>query len=133
VRNDQLKTASKKHETYSYLDIDTLGLLNGCVDLLYEAPHYPRYALNNTYDLPAITQDTYRQKLEDFSAPDGCASLLKQCRTLAAEKDPQFIGNNPELNELCVGALGSCIYSQGITTFLNVSFYANMSSGTKFT
>jgi hypothetical protein len=125
-RNDQLKTASNEHETYTYLDIDTLGLLNGCIDLLYEAPHYPQYALNNTYDLPAITQDTYEERLGNYSAPDGCAALLTQCRELAAEKDPLVVGNDPELNELCVGALGSCISGQGITEFLNVSCYSQM-------
>jgi carboxypeptidase D len=133
LHNDQLKAASNKYETYSYLDIDTLGFLNGCVDLLYEAPHYPRYALNNTYDLPAITEDTYEQQLGNYSAPDGCAALLKQCRELAAEKDPLFVGNDLELNELCVGAFGSCISSQGVATFLNVSPSSRILFGTKLT
>ena len=90
------------------LELDTLGLLNGCIDPLYEAPHYAQLAYNSTYGLQMISEVILEFALNNYTMHGGCRDLLLECRAFASKKDPQFNGNDPEVNAACVGAFEVC-------------------------
>ena len=90
------------------IHLDTLGIINGCVDLLTQELSYPTIAYNNTYGMVTVDKDTYEQAVDDFQKPGGCRDLILQCQSLAAEGDPDFIGNNDTVNEACSGADDFC-------------------------
>ncbi|KAI9852598.1 MAG: hypothetical protein M1838_000252 [Thelocarpon superellum] len=91
-----------------YIHLDTLGIVNGCVDLLTQAVSYPTIAYNNTYGIEAINQSSYEAALEAFHQPGGCRDQILKCRSLAAEADPNSFGNNPDVDNACRAAGDYC-------------------------
>ncbi|EPS34349.1 hypothetical protein PDE_09313 [Penicillium oxalicum 114-2] len=104
IQNKTLTAASESH----YIHLDTLGIINGCVDLLVQAPSYPIMAYNNTYDLQTINETVYRRAMHAWSRPGGCKEQIQHCRTLAAESDPQMHGTNETVNKVCHKAGDFC-------------------------
>lgn len=104
IKNKTLTTAGESH----YIHLDTLGIINGCVDLLVQAPSYPIMAYNNTYDLQTINKTVYTEAMHAWSRPGGCKDQIKHCRALAAEGDPQMHGNNETVNKVCKKAGDYC-------------------------
>lgn len=66
---------------------------------------YPEYAYNNTYGIQVINQTQYESSI---AASPQCKNMTATCRTLAAAKDPNSIGNVPEVNKACKGAFDFC-------------------------
>lgn len=90
-------------ETYP-IHLDTLGIINGCVDSIVQEPSYPQMAYNNTYGIEAINQTIYEAAMSAFEGPGGVRELIETCRRLASESDPENQGNNATVNEACVAA-----------------------------
>ncbi|KAJ5663381.1 Carboxypeptidase S1 [Penicillium longicatenatum] len=104
IKNGTIATPGESH----YIHLDTLGIINGCVDLLVQAPTYPVMAYNNTYGIETINKTVYEQALHAWSKPGGCKDLITECRVLAAEGDPQMYGNNETVNKACQKANTFC-------------------------
>ncbi|OCT51282.1 Carboxypeptidase S1 B [Cladophialophora carrionii] len=104
-QNDKIANGSWQDagETYQ-IHLDTLGIINGCIDTLVQEPSYPEMAFNNTYDIQAINRTVYDATLARFTEPGGVRELIETCRTLAAEGDPENQGNNATVNEACAAA-----------------------------
>lgn len=91
------------------IDVDTIGILNGCIDMLYQTQWYPVMATNNTYGVKLIDHKTYEKVLQAYSAPKkGCYDLMLQCRAAAAKYDPKEFGNNPAVNKVCLAMTKAC-------------------------
>ncbi|KAL8772750.1 MAG: hypothetical protein Q9209_002095 [Squamulea sp. 1 TL-2023] len=98
------ETISDEGEEY-IIHLDTLGIVNGCIDLLIQEPSYPEFAYNNTYGIQAINQTLYQQAQDNFNRPDtGCKALILQCQALANEGDPNATSNNDTVNQACSAA-----------------------------
>lgn len=87
------------------LRIDTVGIVNGCIDILTQMPAYPQMAFNNTYGIRIINETQYAAALGHFP---GCRSRVENCRSLAVAKDPAGLGNVNEVNLACVDAYDYC-------------------------
>ncbi len=96
-------TWSDAGETYD-IHLDTLGIINGCIDTLVQEPSYPEMAFNNTYGIKAINRTVYDQTMTAFTEPGGVRELIETCRALAAEGDPENQGNNATVNDACSAA-----------------------------
>ena len=95
-------------DTY-IIHLDTLGIVNGCIDLLTQELAYPTFAYNNTYGIKAINESRYQQAVDNFNRPDtGCRDLIVNCRNMAAVGDPDATGNNDTVNQACVAASVYC-------------------------
>ncbi|KAL6241242.1 hypothetical protein RBB50_011921 [Rhinocladiella similis] len=90
-------------ETYE-IHLDTLGIINGCIDTLVQEPSYPEMAFNNTYGIKAINQSIYDTAMKSFTSPGGVRELIETCRALGAEGDPENQGNNATVNDACAEA-----------------------------
>jgi carboxypeptidase C (cathepsin A) len=90
------------------IHLTALGIVNGCIDDLIQAPYYPVMAVNNSYGLAAI--NTVRAQLANasFYASGGCRDLIQQCRTAVSVDDPGNTGAVPGVNQLCQTAYTSC-------------------------
>ncbi|KAF7175275.1 hypothetical protein CNMCM7691_007315 [Aspergillus felis] len=95
-------------DEYHYIHLDTLGIINGCVDLLTQAPFYLDMAYNNTYGIEAINKTVYERAMNAWSKPGGCKDLIVECRELAAEGDPSMSGRNETVNTACRKANDYC-------------------------
>lgn len=94
----------QEEKEYHYIHLDTLGIMNGCVDLLTQAPYYPEMAYNNTYGIQAINQTLYEKAMHAWNKPGGAKDLIIECRRLAAEGDPGMTGGNATVNKACLRA-----------------------------
>ena len=99
-------------ETYD-VHLDTLGIMNGCIDVLVQEPSYPEMAYNNTYGIEAINRTVYDAAMNSFAKPGGVRYLIEMCRALAAEGDPENRGNNATVNEACSFANDATWYVEG--------------------
>jgi len=106
-QNEKINSIPWENRTIP-IHIDTIGIINGCTDMLSQAAFYPDMAFNNTYGIQAITLDEYESSKLNFSRPGGCRSLTETCRALATEFDPNNHGNVPLVNEACIAADNYC-------------------------
>ena len=97
------KTWTETGDTF-YIHLDTLGIINGCVDVLVQEPCYPQMAFNNTYGIKAINESVYQTSLDAYTMPGGVRDLINTCRSLAADGDPTNQGNNVTVNDACEAA-----------------------------
>ena len=93
-----------------YIHLDTLGIINGCVDLSAQAMSYPQMAYNNTYGIQLLNQTGYDSYIDAWSGPNGCEESVKQCQILASQSDPGAYGNSTAVNALC-GFAALCLYN----------------------
>ena len=109
-QNERIANGSFKEHGEAYIiHLDTLGIINGCVDYLTQALSYLEIAYNNTYGIHAINESLYKQGVEDFHTFNGgCQESILKCRQAAAEGDPDFTGFNSTVNEICVEAYDAC-------------------------
>jgi carboxypeptidase C (cathepsin A) len=90
------------------IKLASLGIVNGCVDDLIQAPYYPAFAMNNTYEFEAINPTRAQLAAASFSAPGGCAELIRTCRTAVLSQDPENDGDVAVVNRACQAAYASC-------------------------
>jgi hypothetical protein len=96
------------YSALSKFKVDTIGITNGCIDLLVSIPSYPEYTCNNTYGIELVTEDTYASAMHNFTKPGGCRDLIEQCRALGDIGDPDNVGSNSTVNEACQLATSFC-------------------------
>ncbi|KAL1982279.1 hypothetical protein VTN96DRAFT_1588 [Rasamsonia emersonii] len=104
IANGTLQADGELH----YIHLDTLGIINGCIDRLMQDWSYPQIAYNNTYYIEAMSEILYITTMDAWNRPGGCKDLLKHCRALAAENDPNAFGNNATVNDACAYAAIWC-------------------------
>ncbi|KAL8992110.1 MAG: hypothetical protein Q9188_007656, partial [Gyalolechia gomerana] len=120
-QNERIANGTVNEEGEEYIiHLDTLGIVNGCIDLLIQEPYYPEFAYNNTYGIQSINQTLYQEALDNFNRPQtGCKALILECQRLATEGDPQATGNNETVNQACSAAniyCGNNVESQYINS-----------------
>ncbi|KAK4171779.1 putative carboxypeptidase [Triangularia setosa] len=97
------------------LQLSTLGIQNGCMDVLTIGLSYLDFSVNNTYDVRAYPEEVYtaaKTNLTEF-----CQPLLLSCRQAISDGDRLGYGNNQTVNEACAIAAGVCFgFVQGAFT-----------------
>ncbi|KAK7180819.1 carboxypeptidase S1 [Paraphaeosphaeria sporulosa] len=90
------------------LHLDTLLIINGCIDRLVQWPGYPMMAYNNTYGIKAYNESRYDQVMEALYGDDGCLAQIEECRNLSLAYDPTNQGYNASVNKVCKAAETFC-------------------------
>ena len=104
--------------------LSSVGIINGLVDDLIQAPIYPTFAYNNTYGIQAIDQTTELNTLNDFHQNGGGVDLIQQCRNSSTALDPEGAGDNAQTNRICRLAEGAFNEMQGVMSrYSNKSYY----------
>ena len=86
------------------LHLDTLGIINGCIDLLIQEESYPKMAYNNTYGIQVITQQQYESSLSNYTKPGGAKDLITACYEATAKLKNGDEGDNVKVNKICKDA-----------------------------
>ncbi|GES56955.1 carboxypeptidase S1 [Aspergillus terreus] len=63
-----------------HLDFNSLGIINGIIDEAIQAPHYPEFAVNNTYGIKAVNDTVYNYMKFANSMPNGCQDQVALCK-----------------------------------------------------
>ncbi|KAI2601818.1 serine carboxypeptidase [Hypoxylon sp. NC1633] len=90
------------------LNLDTLILINSCIDRQIQWPAYPHIAYNNTYGLETVNETVYLQMVDALERPGGCRDQIEICRASASAYDPDNIGINGTVNQVCSDAETFC-------------------------
>lgn len=100
-------TWTEKGQTH-LLHLDTLLIINGCVDRLVQWPGYPKMMYNNTYGIKAVNESRYNKAVDDLYRKGGCLDQIEQCRNLSLVSDPTNQGYNTTVNSVCEKAETFC-------------------------
>ena len=96
------------------INLVSLGIINGLVDILIQGPYWPRFAYKNSYNIAIFSLLEQQTAASAFLAPDGCQQTTLSCRSIAAVLDPENLGNNPTVNQICSSAYIACQQVFGI-------------------
>ena len=104
IENGTLKEDSDGDE-WNILHLDSLLIVNGCIDRATQWPSYPEMAYNNTYGIQAVSQSTY-QSMRD-AVPE-CLRRIDACQAVENVFDPKHNGINASVNAVCENAESFC-------------------------
>ncbi|KAI1408193.1 serine carboxypeptidase [Hypoxylon sp. FL1857] len=90
------------------LNLDTLILINSCIDRQIQWPAYPHIAYNNTYGLETVNQTIYDEMVDALERTGGCRDQINDCRALSVVYDPNNTGVNDTVNKVCSDAETFC-------------------------
>ena len=109
-QNAAIANGSFKETGDAYIiHLDTLGIINGCIDYLSQELSYPTIAYNNTYGIQAINETIYNAALSHWNEPEsGCLARILQCQATEAQGDPYNYGNNNSVSDVCYEAVEIC-------------------------
>ncbi|KAI1777438.1 alpha/beta-hydrolase [Hypoxylon cercidicola] len=100
--------SSASNSTAVEIRLVSLGIVNGCVDDLIQAPYYPIMAVNNPYGLAAINSIRAQSANASFYTSGGCRDQINACRAAVASQDPGNNGTSADVNRICESAYSSC-------------------------
>jgi hypothetical protein len=92
---------------FQRINFDTLGIVNGCMDVIDELPGGMLFQFNNTYGLQTISEAQYRSSVARFNQQGGCKEAILRSRQIAAEYDSTNQGGNASVNALFRSRAGS--------------------------
>ncbi|KAF2181724.1 alpha/beta-hydrolase [Zopfia rhizophila CBS 207.26] len=101
-------TWTEKGKTH-IMHLDTLLIINGCVDRLVQWPSYPQMAYNNTYGIKAVNESRYEAAIDALYREGGCIDQIEECRNLSLAYDPTNQGFNTSVNRVCQAAETFCV------------------------
>lgn len=90
------------------IHLDTLFFVSACIDRQVQWPSYPEMAFNNTYGIQTVNESVYNGMKEAYSRPGGCRDQIDDCRVVASAYDPDNIGLNATVNQICADAESYC-------------------------
>lgn len=90
------------------INLDTLMIINGCIDRPTQWPGYPMMAYNNTYGIEAVNETIHEQMLDALYRTGGCLDQIADCRAISVIYDPENIGINETVNAVCADAEDFC-------------------------
>lgn len=99
------------------LNFVSLGIGNGIIDEAIQIPHYPEFAVNNTYGIKAYNETVYNYAKFAVNRIDGCLDQIQAC--IAGAHDPRggyipgvgitdIATSNPSIATLCSEAADMC-------------------------
>jgi carboxypeptidase C (cathepsin A) len=106
-QNDRRSNGSLPSSTLE-VQLDSVGIINGAIDLLTELVSIANFTRNNTYSITAIDSLTYQNAISSFNSDAGCRGMITRCRDLMEHSDPEGSGLDEDTNKLCAAAFDSC-------------------------
>ncbi|KKZ64182.1 hypothetical protein EMCG_01530 [[Emmonsia] crescens] len=108
AQNEARRNGQLPKETTLEIKLQSVGILQGCIDDLIQEPFYPIFAHNNTYGIQAISRAEMEATLASFQKPDGCKERIISCRSAALSLDPAGKGDVDAVNAICLSAMYTC-------------------------
>lgn len=100
-QNERIANGSISGPGVHFMHMNTLGIINGCIDLEEQVWSYATFAINNTYNIKAFNDTEYHHAMYELGRPDGIIDRIRECRRMSHELDRYNRGNVDEVNEYC--------------------------------
>lgn len=109
-QNERILNGTWKEKGQTHLlHLDTLLIINGCIDRYVQWPGYPKMMYNNTYGIKAINESRYDEVMDNLYRKGGCLDQIEQCRNLSGAYDATNQGFNASVNKVCEAAETFCV------------------------
>ncbi|KAK1752302.1 serine carboxypeptidase [Echria macrotheca] len=79
-QNEKIANGTIDEKVAQYLHLDTLGIVNGLLDMMVQGESYVTFPYNNTYGIQVFNQSLYEKLLDDWQRPGGHRDQLAACR-----------------------------------------------------
>lgn len=103
------RTSVNGNNTSHTFGVDSIGIINGMIDLLTQITPIMNFAVNNTYGIKSYDDATSKGFLSQITAPGGCLELATSCQKLISERDVDGFATDSETVETCGAATNSCL------------------------
>jgi carboxypeptidase C (cathepsin A) len=109
-QNNRRANGSLPRNSTLDIKLQSLGIVNGCIDDLIQGPSYPTFASNNSYGIKAISNADAAAAISSFLDVGGCKDMILKCRDVESSMDPGNEGNVSTVNRVCGEAQAVCNY-----------------------
>jgi hypothetical protein len=103
--------------------LGSLGIVNGAMEVYGSALFGLEFMYNNTYGIEGIDLTTYQNLVSELHVDMGCQDLVTQCGASAALNDPEGLGTNQDVNDLCYSAIYNCTAVSSVAYTTGRSIY----------
>ncbi|KAF2772730.1 secreted carboxypeptidase-like protein [Teratosphaeria nubilosa] len=100
-QNELIANGSISGPGTHYLHLNTLGIINGCIDFEDQSWAYATFPVNNTYGIQAFNDTEYHKAMYELGKPDGIIDRARECKRLAQELDAGNWGDVDKVNKYC--------------------------------
>ncbi|RKU45279.1 hypothetical protein DL546_005877 [Coniochaeta pulveracea] len=120
-QNEKIANGSSPEKHAHYLHLDTLGIVNGLIDISIQLEAWISYPFNNTYGLQLYNASVHETLMHNLTRPGGCKDKIKGCQEALRQKDPGFFipglydgqlsstDGQVNVTELCDQVIEDCI------------------------
>ncbi|KAK8078672.1 serine carboxypeptidase [Apiospora saccharicola] len=114
-QNEKIANGSLDEQGAQYMHLDTLGIINGLLDMAVQGESYIQFAYNNTYGIDVFNQSIYDELMHNWTKPDGCKQRVSACQAALKDHDATFLilsktaaVMKPNLTEICGNVEDDC-------------------------
>ncbi|KAK6227430.1 serine carboxypeptidase [Colletotrichum tabaci] len=116
AQNERIRDGSSAERNARYIHLDTLGIVNGLIDLAVQGESWITFPYNNTrtktYGIQVFNQSIHDRLLHNWTRPDGCRDLILGCQEALKEHGPLVAkGVKTNATEVCWVFLEECGYN----------------------
>lgn len=86
-QNEKIEHGGGNEENAHYIHLDTLGIVNGLMDVIVQAEAWIEFPYNNTYGIQLFNESLYKQLIHVWERPGGCRDQYLACRAALRERD----------------------------------------------
>ncbi|KXJ89275.1 carboxypeptidase S1, partial [Microdochium bolleyi] len=87
-QNDKIRSGKGKEKDAHYLRLDTLGIVNGGIDMVRQIESFISFPHKNTYGIQVFNETVYRDLQAAWVAEGGCREKVKACADALRDSDP---------------------------------------------
>lgn len=103
-QNEKITNGTISGPGTHYLHLDTLGLVNACIDDKVQNPSYSYQSWNNTYGLVGVNETTIHRQLYELGRPGGITDQVAECQRMTKALETKEFENATYVDQLCTNA-----------------------------
>ncbi|KAF9869744.1 serine carboxypeptidase [Colletotrichum karsti] len=107
-QNELIQNGSSPEKDAHYIHLDTLGIVNGLIDMVIQAEAWITFPYNNTYGIQVFNQSIYDELMYNWTRPDGCRQQIADCQQALKEHGPLLMSQKRNFTEICGRAAAGC-------------------------
>lgn len=86
-QNEKIENGSGDEKNAHYIHLDTLGIVNGLLDVIIQGEAWIQFPYNNTYGIQLFNESFYNSLIHEWKRPNGCRDQYLACRAALRERD----------------------------------------------
>ncbi|KAK7424644.1 hypothetical protein QQZ08_008527 [Neonectria magnoliae] len=100
-QNEKITNGTIGDPDAQYLHIDTLGIVNGLMDLVIQGEAYIDFPFNNTYGIQVFNRSIHEDLMYNWTRPNGCKDQAITCQNKLRSLDRKANQDFKQLSDVC--------------------------------